>query len=902
MAVFTAIATAILGAFGVAGTIFGSVTLFNVAVGVIATGLAAGTAKLFGVFEPPNMNSKDPGVKIQLAPGTDNKVPRFYGRSYTGGIITDAEIKNQNKTMAYCLVISEYNGANDAWTVNNIYRGDGRLVFGTNTSPGAADNPWTVQSIIDPNATASTKVAGKIRVRVYAGGSAAANQIFPTTNQANAYASGGANYCQFVNWTAANTMEDLVFAIVEIDYEPEEGLTGLGAITFDIRNALDNPSEVLQDYLLNDRYGANLTAADLDTAGFADWESFCDEQVSYINTANVTTTHNRYQTDGVLSTFSSAKSNIEKICLSGGAFFTFNGKTGKFDVVVNRAATPAEQANAFVLNDDNIVSAITITSTELFSLFNEVEVEYPSVNQKDQTDVYFANVDVSLLNPDEPTNTLSYRLDMVNDRARVSNLANIDLNQNRLNKIVECTTDFTGMQMDVGDVVKVTSDLYGFSNKLFRVMRLTEMEDQDGMITVKCILLEYDDDVYGDLITAEDLPQDGPGIGNWWVLNSNASINLGNITIVNDPTAANANIHSPATGAVIGEVPLANVRNDFGSTYSGGTFVNVPIDIPANTTFSEAKVVCINETATTAAPVTFRQTPGNANVSYFEPSTTFNFPIDTFTFDRNTQFRMEVSLHDQLSGTESLRYVTGSFQVSKQNVITKPDVAPGGAGILLTEANISVPRISNVDAQSNLFVGIIEEEYTITSSLVGKYSLIRTGRATGVVDGTSSYSASIGGITYVAGPVDGANIAVGFDRVGDIWQIYDANVDTSNYNDWVVFTPAMNLADPDISANIWSAFRAPTPAGNDDFTDTIPSAEIITEEFHLVDELVGGELLINISGKNNTEYAPAVYPERGFGSVYYEAKQINKGEVDPSNTAVYPNTFFSTGTPGTPYP
>jgi hypothetical protein len=185
--------------------------------------------------------------------------------------------------------------------------------------------------------------------------------------------------------------------------------------------------------------------------------------------------------------------------------------------------------------------------------------------------------------------------------------------------------------------------------------------------------------------------------------------------------------------------------------------------------------------------------------------------------------------------------------------------------------------------------------------MVGKYSLIRTARPTGVLDGTSSYDTALAGLTYVTGPVDGSNIAVGFDRVGDIWQIWNANIDPG-YNDWVVFTPAMNLADPDISANIWSAFRTPTPAGNETFTDAIPSNEILSEEFHIIDEVVGGELLINISGKNTTEYDPAFNPNRGFGSIYYEAKQINKGEQPIANSAVYPSTFFNPGTPGTPYP
>ncbi len=98
MAIFTAIATAIVSAIGIStATIIGTLTWASLATGIIATGLALGTAKLLGVFNVPKMDMKDPGVKIQLPPSTDNKVPRLYGRNFTGSIIIDAEIKNQNK-------------------------------------------------------------------------------------------------------------------------------------------------------------------------------------------------------------------------------------------------------------------------------------------------------------------------------------------------------------------------------------------------------------------------------------------------------------------------------------------------------------------------------------------------------------------------------------------------------------------------------------------------------------------------------------------------------------------------------------------------------------------------------------------------------------------------------------
>ena len=698
MAVFTAIATAIVSSLATAGGLFltaagALTTLGTIAVGVIATGLAVGTAKLFGIYDMPSQgDSRDPGIKIQLPPATDNKVPKLYGKNFTGSIIIDAEIKNQNKTMAYAMVISEYS-SNDTWTISNIFRGDARLNF------GAGASAHIVQSITDPNATASTKVQGKLRCRVYAGGSEAVNQIFPTTNKVAAYS-------MFNNWTASNTMEDLVFAIFEIDYDAEEGLAGLGAITYEINNALNEPSNVLLDYLQNTRYGAGVSNTMIDTTSFDSWYDFATAQVDYVNSSNVTVPHNRYQIDGALSMFDSAKTNINKICQSGGAFFTYNAKQGKFGVVANRAATAGEKSSAFVFDDDNIVGSISITSTELYSLYNEIEVEYPSVNQKDQTDVYFASVDPAIRAPNEPDNKLEYRLHMCNDRARVSNLANIDLNQNRINTILEFEADYSAMQVDVGDVVKVTSALYGYTDKLFRCMRTTEKETSDGALTVKVVLLEYDDDVYDDLLTQEDLPVANTGISNWWVTNSNAILTLGNITIVNDPNAANANIYSPVTGNKVSTTSISNVRTEFGSVYNGRTFINIPINVPGDTTFNQAKVVVINANAAVAQPVTFVEAPStaagaNAN-SYFDPGTVFNFPINSYDFNPNTATIFKVSMEDTVSGSASRVYETGAIAangIARANVISGGDILPGAYGFHFVDVP---PDTGVITANSNI--------------------------------------------------------------------------------------------------------------------------------------------------------------------------------------------------------
>jgi hypothetical protein len=578
MAVFSAIATAIVGAIGVTGI------AATIATSIIGAGLALGTAKVLGVFEPPKQqDSKDPGVKIQLPPSTDNRIPVFYGNNYSGGIIVDAGISNQNNTMAYVMVIGEKTDSG-TYIVNKVFRDDAELTFSGTTN--------TVSGQIDPNSTTSNNINGKIRINVFAGNAQSnVNQIFPVANKVAAQT-------LLPTITASTNYEDLVYAVVSIDYDPENGLTGLGAITFKIQNTLNEPSNVLLDYLQNTRYGAGLSSGDLDLPSFNNLYDHANingstGNVEYTTNANVSAYHSRYQIDGMLSTYVSVKQNINEMCKSCSTFFTYDSKLGKFKVVPNREATTAEKNAAFVLNDDNIISPLEITSTELYSMFNSIEAEYPSYEQKDQTKTVFIDTPSGDRNTNEPDNPLQARFNLVNDAPRVHNLANIDLRQGRLSTVVSCTADYSAIQIDVGDIVKLTNSLYGYSEKLFRVMRVTEIENGDAMLAVKLILLEYDDSVYTHNVITSDSATLPTGIPGWWTgiwgnvdYSNIANIINGNITIVDDPLGSNANVISdPTTGIVTGNTAIGNIDIGIGGIgigAGGGVIpsINVPITIP----------------------------------------------------------------------------------------------------------------------------------------------------------------------------------------------------------------------------------------------------------------------------------------------------------------------------------
>lgn len=502
MAIFTAIATAVTNALLFAGGGFLGSSAFGtfaarVIGGVVAAGVGSAVARATGLFKLPSITeAADPGVRITLSPDTNNRLPVLYGKAFTSGPIIDAAIKNSNDTMVYCIALSEKTDTG-TFSVGNIYLNDARLVFSGNT----------VTSHVDPNGTSDTTLySSNVRVNVYAGGNSSSDQIYPTTPTLNAYSI-------MPHWGAAtHTANAMVYALVEIDYDPQNGLTGLPPMTFEMTNSVKNPGDVLNDYLLNTRYGASITTDDFDQASVtgtanSQMKGFCDQLVSHRNASNVSVNQERYEINGVLTTFTDVKTNIDRICQAGGTYFAFNNKTGKYTALPNREYTAAEESAALVYNDDNIISKIDITSTDLFSMYNGIEIEFADSTRKDVLNTVRIDTPSGDRNTNEPDNILTYNLDLINDNIRAERLGNIDLQQSRNATVISFMSDFSGIQTDVGDLIKVNMPLYGYSNKLFKVLRTKEVEAEGGMLSCEISAIEYVSTIYANPNTQISLPR-----------------------------------------------------------------------------------------------------------------------------------------------------------------------------------------------------------------------------------------------------------------------------------------------------------------------------------------------------------------------------------------------------------
>jgi hypothetical protein len=208
--------------------------------------------------EKPETKRIDPGVRIQVDPSPDYRVPVVYGEAVLGGIITDAVLTNGNQTMYFCITICERTGLTDlgtgpqsTFTFNDIYWNDNRLSF---QSDGITVAGWT-----DKSETFTDKPNGKIKVWCFDGNST--RPTIPTgyTNAATDYA-----YNIFPGWASGtHFMNDLVFAIVRVDYAADQDVKGLGNMKFKISNSLTLPGDVLYDYMTNTRYGAGIAPEEI---------------------------------------------------------------------------------------------------------------------------------------------------------------------------------------------------------------------------------------------------------------------------------------------------------------------------------------------------------------------------------------------------------------------------------------------------------------------------------------------------------------------------------------------------------------------------------------------------------------------------------------------------------------
>jgi len=538
MAIFTAIATAI-GLGKIATAIFVTVSMFatSMVVGRIIAKRAMRKAGAGG----------DGGGRIQLPPATDNKLPVVYGSAFMGGPITDAYLTPDQKTMYYVVALAEVTD-NGTISFGDVYYDGKKVLFGID---GAVTGLYTNNATPGPFAQLDGRVNGKLFIYLYNDGSDS-----PTNNPLPAYTI-------MPNWDATYAMTDCAFAIVKVIYNVDSGTTGLGSLMAQVINTetgqstgVYRPGTAIKDYLTNDRYGCAVPLARVNTASLDAINTYSDETITYIPQGGGSATQARYRINGPLDTADNCLNNLQNLVDSCDSWLQYSELTGQWKVVINqRYPAYPDPSNLFEVNDDILIGGIQINPIDLNDTFNELEVAYPNENIKDQMDyqvLELVDYQPNLISPNEATNRLNITYGLVNNAVQAKYLGLRRLLQSREDLVIGFDLDYSGIQIEAGDVIRITHDVYGWVDKLFRVSQVSEEKKTDGTLGASIVAFEYNNSIYEDNSIQDFVPEFNTGLLDPNVFDAPTVPVITDGNISNSSTSSfNVSSNVPSNGTII---------------------------------------------------------------------------------------------------------------------------------------------------------------------------------------------------------------------------------------------------------------------------------------------------------------------------------------------------------------
>lgn len=564
-----------------------------------------------------NFTQPNNTIKLQVPPASNQKIPVLYGSSYFGGIISEAVMSNNNQRMTYVVTLAEKtgnllsSGSSTVYTFGEIYWDDQRVYF-------KADG-ITIDYTIDRQGSRDESLRDLVKIYCYAGSSSSSNQKFPTGysgTQVNAYS-------VVPNWNSAFAMNNLIFAVVEVNYSAERNVKGIAnQLIFQVNSTMNKPGDVIYDYLTNNIYGANIALSEIDTTSLGNLNTYATSSVSYTDDSGPQTLTNRYQINGLIDTDEAVLKNVEQITNSSGSWLSYSILTGKWGVIINKSGTSVAS-----FDDSNILSGISVQGTGLTDLYNSVKVEYPNRDIRDRTDYVQISIPAIDRNPNELDKILQISYPYINEPVQAQLLGFIELKQTRVDKVITFVTDYSYIGLNAGEIISVTNSKLGFSNKLFRIITVSEADDQS--ITCEITAIEYDSSVYDENLT------------RYSRVFSNGLTTLGNIgqpglpTVTKYETAARPRIEVSST-APTGTVEGMEfwLSNDTGLTENQRSYRLIATKVPTNGnanvrgTFTSGTAVTLDYDTLGASSLVVKTRAYN-----FETVGPFSEPSSTITFN-----------------------------------------------------------------------------------------------------------------------------------------------------------------------------------------------------------------------------------------------------------------------------
>ena len=475
---------------------------------VVALGVNALGSKVLGLNKPPS-SPDSPASGSAPSPILANEassvaaIPIVYGRRLVGAKRIYLNVANSNKDLHVVYAIAE----GEASAIRKVYLNDELAIDFTIASPAKTGTVANGESISGTdNVIVATKYQNKLTMN-YKLGTSTQTAFSTPFAEWNTYAQAKGVVLLYMVYNFDREVYTGVPQVtVEIDGKKIRRADNL-AVTYSVYTHPTyttsygaNPADVLLDYLTNPIYGKALDDSEVDIQSFIDARSYCFQviQSTFGSTLDPIL---RYALNGHVNPDETIYDNVNRILSTCNGFLIYSN--GKYVLKINRERTTAEQtlSNLYLFNEDNILGTYDVQLGSKNSRFNRVKMNYFDRDQKYNPNIVYLDDATYLARDNNEVLEREVDLPMITDSRNATVISRIILRQSRYTMSINFTTTFQALQVEVGDIVRVSLNNLGFTNKLFRVMAMSIALDS----TIKISAMEYDDSIY--TVTGDPLPE-----------------------------------------------------------------------------------------------------------------------------------------------------------------------------------------------------------------------------------------------------------------------------------------------------------------------------------------------------------------------------------------------------------
>lgn len=538
------------------------------------TMLTIGLSKLVANRTGTNAaGSQSSNARTQVPASTSNPIGVVYGSAFVAATVTDAKLSSDQKTMWYVMALSEVTGTMPGQTPSVYTFGDmycnGNLITFDDTDPAKVVKLTTNSTPPQEDST----ISGNMYIYKFSNGSSSGINTGGQTaiqimSEEGIPADERWNSAMYTAGGQSAQMANTAFIIVKIIYNKDnQATTGLPVFNVQLQNPLNKPGDVFYDYFVNNRYGCAIPESKIDIASLTALNTYSDELIDYISTYGGTETQVRYRINGPIDTGQNCLTNLQVIADSCDSWLQYSELTGKWKVVINQSYTDyATLEELYLVDSNNLIGGIDINPLDLNQTYNSLQISYPDANIKDQTNYNTINLvdyQPSLMSPNEPTNQLVINYPLINNYVQATYLGERRMLQSREDLVITCSLDYSGIQIEAGDVVRINLAEYGWgpitvnptnSSKLFRVTQVQETKSDNTSLGVRITAIEYNDTIYANDPIQNFVPAANTGLKNPNIIGTPGAPTVTTVTTPNTNGQLNYfNVSAtvPATGTVL---------------------------------------------------------------------------------------------------------------------------------------------------------------------------------------------------------------------------------------------------------------------------------------------------------------------------------------------------------------